>query len=388
MRALKNIRVLDLGGFVTGPGTASLLADFGADTIKIENPKSGDPFRALRSDLYSPQFQYLNNNKRSLGLDYTRPEGRAVLEALARTADVIIVNSRPGVVEKLGISYNAMHKLNPRIIYCSITGFGNDGPYSRRPAFDQVGQALSGWTSRFRQDDDPRVLGPVIIDRVTTYYAAIGVLAALHERTHSGIGRLVETNMLEAAIAWGIDPIAQIFSTNQPVSLYYRAAGSQAYNLACADGKRIGLHLSSPDKFWRALCKAVEREDWIDRYPGHRDRIEHYDDLAKELAATFRTKTRADWMERLDKEDVPFAPENEPQDVELDPQVRHLDVFYTLTHPRHGTNKFARRPIYIDSDRDIGGGPPPALGEHTDQILQEIGFEANDIQHLRELNII
>ena len=388
MRALKDIRVLDLGAFVTGPGTASLLADLGAETIKVENPKIGDPFRALRDDLYSPQFQYLNNHKRSLGLDYTRPEGRAVLEALTLTADVIVVNSRPGVTAKLGIDYDAMHKLNPRLIYCSITGFGNDGPYSMRPAFDQVGQALSSWTSRYRQDDDPRVLGPVIVDRVTSYYAAIGILAALHERAQSGIGRLVETNMLEAAIGWCIDPIVQMFSTGHPPTLYYRAAGSQAYNLACSDGKRIGLHISTPDKFWHALCRAVERENWIDEYPRHRDRVGRYDELAKELALIFCTRSRSDWMERLEKEGVPFAPENEAQDVECDPQVQHLGVFYSLTHPLHGANKFARRPIYIDSQRDVDGTPPPALGEHTNEILRELGYEQTDIGRLRDLGIV
>jgi crotonobetainyl-CoA:carnitine CoA-transferase CaiB-like acyl-CoA transferase len=388
VRLLKSIRVLDLGGFITGPCTSALLADFGADVVKVERPTGGDPFRALRDDLYSPQFQTYNQNKRSLTLDYTRPEGLTVLQALVRTADVFVINSRPGVPERLGIGYRTLHEINPRMIYCSITGFGPDGPYAQRPAFDHVGQALSGWLSRHRQNDDSRVMGPVIADRVTSYYAAMGILAALHERAQSGVGRLVETSMLEASIAFCIEPIVQFFSTGQPVPLYQRGASSQAYNLTCADGKRIGLHMSSPDKFWHALCRAVEREDWISRYPRHTDRIRHYDDLAIELATIFRNRDRAAWIALLEQEGVPFAPEHELQDVEHDPQVRHRDVFYTITHPTHGRVRHARRPVQVDSDRSIDFAPPPALGEHTDVILHDIGIQHNDVERLRQSKIV
>ena len=388
MRLLKDIRVLDLGGFITGPHTAALLADFGADVVKVERPIGGDPFRALRDDFYSPQFQTYNPNKRSLCLDYAKPDGLKVLHALVRTADIIVMNSRPGVAEKLGIGYRALHEINPRLIYCSITGFGPDGPYAQRPAFDHVGQALSGWMSRHRQNEDSRVLGPVIADRVTSYYATLGILAAIHERERSGLGRLIETNMLEASIAFCIEPIMQFFATNQPVPLYQRGASSQAYNLTCKDGKRIGVHISSPDKFWHGLCRAIDREDWITQYPKHNDRVQRYDELASELGTIFRARDRVDWVVRLEREEVPFAPEHEVQDVEHDPQVRHLNVFYTVAHPIHGEVRNAHRPVSVDSDRTIDFRPPPGLGEHSDEILRDVGIAPEDIARLRQLKIV
>jgi crotonobetainyl-CoA:carnitine CoA-transferase CaiB-like acyl-CoA transferase len=224
MRLLQDIRVLDLGGFITGPYTAALLADFGADVVKVERPGGGDPFRALRDDLYSPQFQAHNQNKRSLTLDFTRPEGLEALHLIVRTADVFIINNRPRVADKLGIGHDVLCSINPRLIYCSITGFGSDGPYADRPAFDHVGQALSGWMSRHHQGDESRVAGPAIADRITSYYAAIGMLAALHDRDRSGKARLIEVNMVEANIALCVEPLVKYFDSGQPVPLYLRAA--------------------------------------------------------------------------------------------------------------------------------------------------------------------
>ena len=325
MRLLEDVKVLDLGGFIAGPYTATLLADFGADVVKVEKPGTGDPFRALRSDLYSPQFQAHNYHKRSLTLDYTQPDGLNALRALVAIADVVVINSRPHVADKLDIGYHSLHELNPRLIYCSVTGFGPDGPYAERPAFDHVGQALSGWMSRHRQDGDPRVVGPAIADRVTGFYAALGILSALHDRHKSGVGRLVEVNMLEANIALCMEPIVQYFASGKAVPIHLRGAFSQAYSLTCKDGRRIGLHMSSPDKFWHGLCRVLGRRDWIQTYPKHSDRVEAYEFLAAELNRVFQTRERAEWAAALERESVPFAPEHEVQDLEDDPQVRHLE---------------------------------------------------------------
>ena len=241
MKVLDGIRVLDLGGFITGPFAALLLAELGADVIKVEWPGRGDKFRATGSGLYSSQFQAHNRDKRSITLDYAKPAGREVLHALVRVSDVLIINSRPGVMEKLGATYNDLKAINPRLVYCAITGFGADGPYADRPAFDNVGQALSGWMSRHRRGDDPRVAGPAIADPVTSYYAAIGVLGALVERARSGQGRLIEVNLLESMIGLAIEPITSYFTLRQPIPVLERAATSQAYNLTCRDCKRIGL---------------------------------------------------------------------------------------------------------------------------------------------------
>ena len=388
MRLLQNIRVLDLGGFITGPYAAMLLAELGADVVKVERPGAGDPFRAFRNGLYSPHFQAHNRNKRSIALEYAKPEGLDALKSLVRTADVLVINNRPGVAEKLGIGYQVLREINPRLIYCSITGFGADGPYAERPAFDNVGQALSGWMSRHRRGDDPRVVGPAIADPATSHYAALGILGALHERARSGQGHLVEVNMLEASIALGAEPITSYFASGEPVPVYQRAAMSQAYNLTCKDGKRIGLHMSSPDKFWQGLCRVVGREDWITKYATRMDRVEHYEALAFELNEIFRTRNREDWILPLERADVPFAPEHEVQDLETDPQVRHLGVFYEIDHPKYGKLKASHGPVRVDSDRTVEPRPPPDLGEHTDEVLSEAGLAPERIALLRQHGII
>jgi crotonobetainyl-CoA:carnitine CoA-transferase CaiB-like acyl-CoA transferase len=388
MKALQGIRVLDLGTFITGPFAALLLAEMGADVIKVEWPGKGDKFRADERGLYSPQFQAHNRDKRSIALDYSRPDGRDVLRELVRNSDALIANSRPGVMEKLGVGYDQLRSVNPRLIYCAITGFGADGPYAYRPAFDNVGQALSGWMSRHRRGDDPRVAGPAIADPVTSYYAAIGVLSALVERNRTGKGRLVEVNMLEAMVGLAIEPITSFFSLREPMPVFERAATSQAYNLTCKDGKRIGLHASMLDKFWQGLCRAVEREEWIGKYPTRADRIRDYENLAAELSKIFRTRDRAAWIARLEQAVVPFGPENELQDLENDPQIKHLDVFYEVEHPRHGKVKAPRRPVRLDGSRDIDVRPPPDLGEHTDEVLNEIGLAADRIAQLRSSRVI
>ena len=388
MKLLQGIRVLELGGFITGPLTAMILAEYGADVIKIERPDGGDPFRSFSGGSYSPHFQAHNRNKRSLALDFGRPEGLEVLHALAGKADVFVINNRPGIAERLDIGYAQLHALNSRLIYCAITGFGPTGPYAERPAFDNVGQALSGWMSRHRRDNDPRVAGPAISDPATAYYAASGILAALYERSISGRGRLVEVNMLEATIALNLEPLAYYFDQGEPAPFYQRGGNSQAYNLVCKDGKCIGVHLSSPDKFWRAFCRAIGQEDWIAAYPTRADRVVHYEKLAFQLKQIFAQKTRAEWSECLEREDVPFAPELGLQDLEHDPQIRHLGTFYVTGHPNHGTVRAQHRPVYVDGSRNIDFRPPPDLGEHTDEVLLEAGFSRDGIDQLRGLGVI
>src|SRR5256885_156184 len=307
MRLLHGVRVLEVGGFITGPLAAMILGEYGADVIKLERPDGGDPFRSHGAGGFSPAFQAHNRNKRSVAVDYAKSDGLRVLHALVKTADVFINNNRPGVADKMGFSPAQLRKLNPRLIYCAITGFGPDGPYAQRPAFDNVGQALSGWMSRHRRDDDPRVVGPAISDPATSYYAASAGLAALYERKQSGKGRLAEINMLEATIALNLEPLTYYFTEGAPAPLYQRGGASQAYNLVCKDGKCVGLHMSSPDKFWLALCRVIERPEWATQYGKRADRGSHYEDIAAQLEGSFPTRTRAVWMQRREREDVPFT---------------------------------------------------------------------------------
>lgn len=389
MRLLQGIRVLDLGTFITGPFAAQLLADLGADVIKVEPPKEGEPFRRFdKSGLYSPQFQSQNRNKRSVTLDYTRPEGLEVFKRLVRSADVLIMNSRPGVSEKHGISWEQMRSVNPRLIYCAITGFGSDGPYAQRPAFDNVGQALSGWASRHRRGDDPRVVGPVIADPVTSYYAVMGILGAVIERSKSGQGHLVEVNLLESMIGLNVEQIMNFLATRNLKSVFWRPAMSQAYNVTCKDGKRIGLHVSSVDKFWQAMCRAIGREDWLQKYGERMDRVRDYEAIAFELNDAFKMRNRNEWIPILERAGFPFAPELEVDELEDDPQIQHLGVFYETEHPVHGKVKGPHRPILVDGSRDIDYRPPPALGEHTNDILREAGVDDKAIADLGRAGIV
>jgi crotonobetainyl-CoA:carnitine CoA-transferase CaiB-like acyl-CoA transferase len=389
MDILKTIRVLDIGAFVTGPLTGMLLGDFGAEVIKIESPKGGDPLRAYYGDdLYSPNYQSQNRNKRSITLDYTTPAGLEVLHRLAVDVDVVIVNSRPGIAEKRSIDFATIRKINPRVIYCSITGFGKDGPYAQRPAFDNVGQAISGWGSRVRYGDDPRIASPLVADPATAYFATMGVLAALYERERTGEGRLVEVNMLEAMLTALVEPITRYFVTGDVPHPMERAAISQAYNLTCKDGKRIGLHASALDKFFYAMCEAISRPDMIEKYPKRDDRVRGYEDIAIELAAAFQQRTRAEWMPILENAGFPFAPQYELDELEHDEQIKHLGSFYTIADGRGRPVRMIRRPIWIDGSRDVDHRAPPLLGEHTDEVLRGVGFDDQRIGALRKAGVI
>ncbi|MDB5964405.1 MAG: CoA transferase, partial [Polaromonas sp.] len=292
VQVLSGFRVLDLGSFITAPYAAMLLAELGADVIKVEKPGAGDPFRAFGSGLYSSHFQAHNRNKRSVALDFTQPAGRAALDALVATADVLLINVRPGVEDKLGVGAARLQALNPRLVYCAITGYGPDGPYAERPAYDNVGQALSGWLSMFHEGADARVAGPAVSDALTGLFAAMGILGALLEREKTGRGRKVEVSMLEATLSFATEPLGKLFATGKPVPLYSRAASSQSFLVTCADGHRIALHLSSPDKFWKGLLKAIAREDLLQKYPDRGARVAGYDDLALDLAEAFVAQPR------------------------------------------------------------------------------------------------
>jgi crotonobetainyl-CoA:carnitine CoA-transferase CaiB-like acyl-CoA transferase len=388
MDLLNGIRVVDLGSFITGPYAAMLLGELGADVIKVERPGSGDPFRSFKGGLYSPQFQSHNRHKRSLAIDYSKPAGLEVLHTLLETADVVVLNSRPGVAEKIGVGWERLHALNPRLVYCSITGFGGDGPYAARPAYDNVGQTLSGWLSLFHDGADPRVAGPAVADAVTGVLGCLGVLGALFDRERSGVGRKVETSVLEAMLAFAVEPIGQYLATGEAPGRYSRGAMSQAYLLECRDGKRVGLHMSSPDKFWSALAQAIGRPDLLQRYPDRQARVAHYKEIGEELAAVFRERDRSEWVVLLERHDVPFAPERRIDELADDPQVRHLDMFCELVHGTYGRLRGLRRPIRYDGEREATRRAPPALGEHTAEILAELGLAADRIDRLKEQGLI
>lgn len=367
---LDGIRVIEQGTFITGPAAGMLLADLGADVIKVEQPRTGDPFRAFKGGLYSPHYQTYNRNKRSIELDARDPADAQVFDSLIQSADVYIQNFRPGTAERLGAGEARLRDLNPGLVYCAISGFGQTGPAAGRPAYDTVAQAASGFLNLLVNPANPRVVGPAIADALTGFYAAYGILGALVERARSGRGKRVEVSMLEAMCHFNLDAFTHYLSEGEIMGPYSRPRVSQSYTLRCADGKWIALHMSSPEKFWRGLAAAIERPGIFDdaRFATREGRIAHQEQLIELLGEVFATQPRDTWCRRLQERDVPHAPMYDTREALEDPQARHLQIEIEGVHPQRGPWKTVRSPVTFDGQRPTHVRPPPVLGEHNDEI--------------------
>lgn len=373
---LSGIRIVEQGTFITGPCAGMMLADLGADVVKIESP-TGDPYRSYQGGQYSPHFQAYNRNKRSVALDLNTPDDRAVFDDLIRNADIYIQNFRPGTAAKLGAGVNRLQQLNPRLIYCSISGFGSSGPYAERPSYDSVAQALSGFLSVVVDPGRPRFLGPALADAITGIYAAYGVLGALFERSRTDRGRLVEVSMLEAMAHFAVEPFAAFFALGQVPSSSDRPRLAQAYILRTADGGLIAIHLSSLEKFWTGLLAALGTATLQQdpRFQTRQGRIDHYEALGAELDALFSAQRLQHWAERLGANDVPFAPIHHIDEVVSDPQVQHLGLIVPVK-TAHGGSHAVRPAVQFDGDRAAQVHAAPLLDEHGAQIRQALSSGA------------
>ncbi|MFT3817579.1 MAG: CoA transferase [Rubrivivax sp.] len=371
-QVLDGVRVLEHGTFITGPAAAMLLADLGADVVKVEQP-DGDPFRAFRGGHYSPHYQTYNRNKKSVRLDTRKPEDLAQFDRLLAEADVYIQNFRPGVAEKIGAGEARLRALNPRLIYCAISGFGPDGPSAQRPSFDTVAQAASGFLKLLVNPANPRVVGPALADAITGFYAAYGILGALYERDKQQRpqGRRVEVSMLEAMTHFNLDAFTHLFSEGEVMGPYSRPSVSQSYVLRCADGRWIALHMSSPPKFWQGLARVIEWPTLFDgdaRFATRDARIAHQDALIDLLGERFARHDRAEWCRRLLAEDVPHAPVYDTDEVPQDPQAKHLQLFVDAAHPAGGRWTTVRSPVSFDGERALQVTAPPLLGDHDEAL--------------------
>ncbi len=366
IKVLEGVRVVEHGTFITGPAASMLLADLGADVVKVELPETGDPFRAFKGGLYSPHFQTYNRNKRSVTANTKNASDRDRFDRLIADADVYIQNFRPGFAEQIGAGEARLRGLNPRLIYCAISGFGATGPASGRPSYDTVAQAASGYLRLLVNPGNPRVVGPAIADAITGYYAAYGILGALHERHTTGHGRTVEVSMLEAMAHFNLDAFTHLFSVGEVMGPYSRPSVSQSYVMACADGKWLALHMSSPEKFWQGLAVSIERPNLFEdpRFATRSARIEHQEDLIEVLGAIFVKRNRDEWCRRLEANDVPHAPMYTTAEVPDDPQAKHLQLFVETEHPTIGRFRTVRSPVSFDGERALDVTAPPLLGEH------------------------
>lgn len=370
-RPLAGIRVLDMGTFITGPACGMLLADLGAEVIKVEMPETGDPFRAFKGDLYSPHFQTYNRNKKSITLNTkANPEDLAALDELVRGADVFIENFRPGVAERLGVDAERLQAINPRLIYATITGFGSDGPWKDRPAFDTVSQACTGFLRLLVNPANPRVVGPAIGDAVTGFYTAYGVLAALYEREKTGKGRKVETSMFEAMSHFNLDDFTHYLSVDEVMGPWSRPHVSQSYVFQCADGGWIALHMSSPPKFWENLAEAVGQPDMLQRpeFESRPARIANYEKVVDFLAPIFATRPRAHWEATLTRLEVPHSAVYTSKEVVEGDLAAHHKLVVAGEGPR-GTFRTIRSPIRFDGEVQDSVTPPPELGADNAEIL-------------------
>jgi crotonobetainyl-CoA:carnitine CoA-transferase CaiB-like acyl-CoA transferase len=370
-RPLSGVRVLDMGTFITGPAAGVLLADLGAEVTKVELPGTGDPFRAFKGDLYSPHYQTYNRNKKSIELNTKDADDLAAFDALVREADVFIQNFRPGVAERLGVGPERLRGINPRLIYCGISGFGNDGPWKDRPAFDTVSQAVTGFLRLLVNPANPRVVGPAIGDAITGFYAAYGVLAALYEREKTGKGRLVETSMFEAMSHFNMDDFTHYLSAGEIMGPWSRPHVSQSYVFECADHGWIALHMSSPPKFWENLAEAVGEPDMLQRpeFESRPARIANYENVVAFLAPIFAQHPRSYWEERLAAGEVPHSPVYTSKEVVEGDLARHHKLVAETEGPR-GTFRTIRFPVRFDGEIEEQVTAPPELGADNAEVLK------------------
>lgn len=396
MRLLQGIRVLDLSRMLAGPYGSMLLADLGAEVLKIEEPDGGDPMRAMGPpflpDGESAYFLAVNRNKKSLALDLARPEGRQVFLDLVRHADVVWENFRPGVMARLGCDYPALAAVNPRIVACSISAYGQEGPYRDWPAFDLALQAMGGAMSLTGEPGRPPVrMGLPMGDLAGGMFGALAVAAALVRRQQTGRGAFIDLSLLDCQVSL-LTYLAQYYWADGRVpgpqgSGHASVVPYQA--LATRDGYLVVAVFA--EKFWRGFCAAVERPEWADdpRFATNRARVEHREALVAELQTIFGQRSTEEWLKRLQAEGVPATPIQSVDRVLEDPQVRLRQMVVEMDHPRLGRVPTLGTPVKVDGTMGLTVTPPPALGQHTEPVLREwLGYSPERIEALRRAGVI
>ncbi len=402
-KILDGITVLDLSTFVTGGFATLMLANHGAEVIKVERPEIGDdirhsgpPFiegtvkgtgRIAAEKVESPYFWTVNYGKKSIELDLKTDAGREALYELAAEADVFVENYRPGTTERLSIEYGDIREHNEDIVYCSISAFGETGPWSKRPGYDLLVQGTSGIMDiTGPADGEPAKVGLPVTDLITAMWAAFGILGALYERERTGNGEHIELGMLDAAIPWLTKQAGKSFAGETPTRMGTKdpvIAPYQAYptadgylNVACGN-----------QKLWRELCDAIDRPELAEdsRFATNADRVEHMNDLEAELTATFHERPTEEWVEILaDEHGIPVGPVYDVDEALDNEQVAARNVISSIEHPAVGEIPVVEHPLnfaHADSGFET---PPPLLGEDTESLLYRAGYDDDAIERLRE----
>ena len=389
--ALSRFRVLDLSRVRAGPTCVKQLADFGADVIKIESPPGVDANEGMGGPRDGADFQNLHRNKRSITLNLKLPEGREIFNRLAKKSDVVVENYRPDVKYRLGVDYESLKAINPRIILASISGFGQDGPYVSRPGFDQIAQGMSGLMSVTGEPGKgPMRTGAAIADLTAGWHAALGIMTALLEREVSGEGQWVQSSLLMSGIALldfqaarylvegEVPPqVGNDHPTSMPTSAYTTSDGYI----------NIG---ASGEGMWVRLCNSIGRPELLERteFKGNSTRAKNRIALNAEINDTLKSKTSDEWIGILNEGGVPCGPIYTIDQVFADPQVRHLGAAAPIKHPKLGDIKLINQPATLSRTPATLATATPEIGEHTTEVLGEAGYSAAEIAHLRQIKAV
>ena len=389
--ALSHIRVIDLTRVRSGPTAVRQLADWGADVIKVEAPESVEPDGALGASRHTSDFQNLHRNKRSITLNLKQPEAIEILMKLVETSDVVVENFRPDVKERLGVDYESLKSRNPKIILASISGFGQDGPYAKRPGFDQIAQGMGGLMSiTGAPGEGPMRVGIPVADLTAGLFCAMGIQTALLEREKSGLGQWVNTSLLQAQIFMLDFQAARWLSENHvagqagnnhptsvPTGVFKTSDGS--INLAVA-GETI----------WKRFAEAVDKGEWLemDELKNAKERLKNRDYLNNLIEEVTITKTSDEWVEKLEKVGVPCGPINSIDKVFDDPQVKHLGIAQSIDTIPFGQTQLVGQPFNLSRSPSIMKQRPPEKGEHNEDVLLDLGYSSEELDELKSKNII
>lgn len=323
-------------------------------------------------------------------LNLKSSKGCQVLERLVSTADVCIENFRPGVMDRLGVGWARLREVNPRLVYCSVSGTGSVGPERSRPTYDAVAQALSGLWSQLTDMSDPQPVGPPMADQLTGMFSAIAILAGLQHRASTGEGTQVEVSMLAACLGFQTSAIAAYCREGEVADMTSRAHNSQSYAFVASDGLPFAVHLSTPRKFWQGLCRTARREDLVDdeRYATKSARIQAYDQLHEIFGAVFRTAPRQRWLDELARHDVPAAPISRIDEALDHPQVEAIGIVDRGDDTPQGLRGLVRSPISTGGAHLRSLRPPPLLGADTADVLTGAGYSESEIARLRSLEVL
>jgi crotonobetainyl-CoA:carnitine CoA-transferase CaiB-like acyl-CoA transferase len=391
-KALARFRVLDLSRVRAGPTCVRMLADFGADVIRIEPPPGIDPNEAMfAADRMSGDFQNLNRNKRSLTLNLKKPEGLEVFRRLVKNADVVVENWRPDVKKRLGVDYESLRKLNPRIILASISGYGQDGPYVRRPGFDQIMQGMGGLMSvTGHPESGPVRAGLAVADSSTGLYAAIGILTALLEREQSGQGQWVHASLLHSQVAMMDFQVARYLNDGDiPVQVGNDHPTSSPMGLFEAADGHFNLGASGEGN-WLRLCEVLQQPQWLaePEYANEKLRVKNRARLNREITEIFKTGPVAHWVDLLNEIGVPAGPVYTVPQMFEDPQIRHLGVAQHVQTPEGPLMRLIAQPVTLERTPAGIANSAPGWGEHTDEMLREAGYADDDIVRLRAEGVV